>query len=157
MILENSVTCEFLERAIDSMPYGIVISNSKGQFILHNKMAVEYFSTELEEGTATSAKRWEEELGIYTLDKTYKYPIEASPIQQALNGGITSNEKYFMISKTMPDGFYIKVSGFPVYDETEQIEAAMVVFEDITKEQIVYEDIFKKITELEKWLIESRT
>lgn len=151
MNLESKLSASLYNRLVDVMPYGIVVANAKSEFILHNTIATVYFNKEIH---ATTNTRWGDGYGIYTLDKKTRIDNNQTPIQKALRGETTEGEKFYMVTKTMPEGFYIKVSSYPIYgeDDKTKIEAGVVVFEDITKEQKFVDGVLSKITELEGYL-----
>lgn len=154
MSLENkTISINLFEKLVDVMPYGIIVANIDSEFILHNTVARHFFDSELQD---TTENRWSGEYGIFSLDKTVRYTLENTPAQRALRGEVVKYEKYFIKSKIIPQGFYLKVSSYPIYSSVDcnVVEAAAVVFEDITEEQEFYDNVINKFEEIEKYLRE---
>lgn len=146
----NSMTPELYATVMADIPYTMIIANLEGKFIFWNKSAYKLFKKELKESEQDD---WVDDWGVYNLDKTTKYATEDIPLSRALRGETVTAEKLYLHTAGR-DGLYIKVSAFPIFDEENKIKAGVVVCEDITTEQQLYESIIHKINDLESYLKE---
>lgn len=135
-------------RVVESMPYGIIISDSAGNSIFWNEKA-SFIMKAAED--AIQQKDWVHQFGVFNLDKTTMYTTEDLPMSKALRGEYIADEKLYIHNKDLPEGVYLKISAFPII-ENEQISAAVVLFDDITKEQQLYDNIIGQINGLTSYL-----
>lgn len=147
---ESEISKDLYERIIDVMPYGVMVANPQGEFILWNKRARLVFPPILR---TSKQEDWVDDFGVFSIDKKDKYNTEDLQMSRAMKGEVVIGEKIFVRSKGYPSGIYLKVSSYPVLSEDKKsIEAAIIVFEDITKEQKIWDNIIDKISELESEL-----
>lgn len=144
----NKISKEFLTDAFHALSHGVIISDAQGQFVFVNKQAVSLFGSELERKLDD---RWKEGSGLFEIDNKTPYDINKTPMARALKGEVVISEKIFVKTQNNPEGFYIKVCAYPIYNNSTLI-AAIVTFEDITHEQKLYDNIINKISELENYL-----
>ena len=138
-----------LHKAIlNSIPYGILVANKDGKFIFWNEVTYKTFKKEL---INSEQQNWVDDWGVFSVDKKTKYQTEEVPLSRALRGEIVTGEKLCISTEGRPCVF-IKVSAFPIWTKEGEIEAGIVVFDDITKEQTMYDNILQKIGELENYL-----
>ncbi|MBC7426723.1 MAG: PAS domain-containing protein, partial [Bacteroidia bacterium] len=131
MSTENKLSVELYAKVIDSMVCGFIVANNKGEFIIWNEAAYKMFKKEL----ITSVQdNWVEDWGIFHMDKTTKFLTEEIPMSRALKGETVKGVKMY-ISVEGREGMFLKVSAYPVYTSESEIEAAIVMLEDITEEE----------------------
>ena len=150
MSLENNITCELYYKILNGMPHGVVVADKHGKFILWNKSADPVFNSKTVE---SSKSNWIKDFGIYKVDKKELFKDEDIPMNRALRGESVNGEKMFVKNTNVPNGIFLKISSYPIYEDNGvDIKAAVIIFDDITKEQILYEIVIKKINELENYL-----
>ncbi len=147
---ENKNILQIYKKVIETMPYGIVVSNIDGKFIFYNNRASIVFNENLQKSLQ---ENWVEDFGVFTVDRKEKYKTENLPMSKALKGQTVVGEKMYIKHIGIPNGVYLKVSAFPIITENT-IEAAVIIFDDITEEQIMYDSIISKINDLENYLRE---
>jgi PAS domain-containing protein len=145
----QTMSMELYQSLIADMPLGVMVANTAGEFILWNDQAAKLFKEELK---ITNQNEWAEQFGVFRLDKETRYKTEEIPMSRALNGEYVENEKLFIRNNGTPEGIYIKITAYPLMDQTAQVIAGVVIFEDITKEQQMYDSVIGKINELEDYL-----
>lgn len=145
----NKFSIELYGKILNVLDYGVIIANSDGEFIFSNNFAKTLFKERIEASTET---RRTTDYEIYRIDKKTKVNIDGYAITRALRGISVNKDKMFVKNnKYEHGGFYMKVSSFPLYDK-DKIEAAVMIFEDITKEQILYDALEVGITEIQSSL-----
>lgn len=150
MNLESKISIETYKKIIDKIPYGVIIADKEGKIIFWNEISYKTFKEDL---IHSPLKHWVEDWGVYTADKKTKFKTEELPLVRALNGEIVTGEKLFIKNDGIKEGTYIKVSAFPIYNmNNKDINSAVVIFEDITHEQALYDSVINKINELESYL-----
>lgn len=149
MSSENKRLIELSYKLVNIIPYGVIIANKDGKFIFWNKNSQPVFTERLRESVK---ENWTEEFGVYSVDKTTKYETEDLPMCKALKGETVVGEKMFVIHEDCPDGVYLKVSAYPILDGNNTIEAGAIIFEDITQEQLAFEEIVRGLNDLEVYL-----
>ncbi len=144
----SKANVELYLKVLKAMPYGIIISDKSSNFVFWNDKASHIMHI-----TAQAIKQqdWVKKFGVYDLDKTTMYKTEDLPMSKALRGEFIDSEKLYIKNENMEEGIYIKVTAFPVL-ENDEIIAAVVMFDDITDEQTLYDSVIHKITELESYL-----
>lgn len=135
-------------KVLKAIPYGIIISDKNSEFVFWNEKA-----SYIMHMTAQAIKQqdWAKKFGVYSLDKATMYKTEDLPMSKALLGEFVEGEKLYIKNENMSEGIYIKVTAFPILED-KTIVAAVVMFDDITEEQKLYESVIYKITELESYL-----
>ena len=151
MSLENKyLTLDLYYKIINVMPYGMIVADKNGKFILWNTKSFPIFNENLLNSTK---ENWVKDFGIYHIDKETLYKTEDLPMVKSLNGQSIIGEKMFVKHEGIPEGTFLKVSSFPIMnDDGTGIQASVTVFDDITQQQLLYDSIIFKINELEKYL-----
>lgn len=152
MNLENNLTLKHYSQIINNLPYGILIVNKQGDIVLSNEKMLPI-------AKESCIKLFEQcsEFGIYSADKQKRYSVSDLPVTKAFLGKITKGEKLFLINSLNKEGIYIKMSAFPILEDGQITENVVVVFDDITQEQLLYESVICKINELEEYVKNSLT
>lgn len=137
-------------KILKALPYGIIVADKNSDFVFWNDKASYIMRITAQ---AIDQQDWARKFGVYSLDKKTMYRTEDLPMSKALLGEFVESEKLYIKNETMDSGIYIKVTAFPVL-ENQEIIAAAVIFDDITKEQELYDGVIHKIIELELYLRE---
>jgi signal transduction histidine kinase len=148
MSSENNLPIELYHSVLNEMPYGIIVADITGKFILWNDNARPIVNDEL---AKSLQQNWVDDFGVFNIDKTTKYRTEDLPMSKALRGESSPGEKMYIKHAGLEEGVYLKVSSYPIKKE-DQIIAGVIIMEDITQEQILYDNIISKINELETYL-----
>lgn len=151
MNLGNNNSNTAFKSILDGMPYGIIVVDINKFFIYFNNVAKSVFNNI----SIRSEHTWTNDHNVYKVDKKTRITKEDSIVLRTLKGEIVSGEKLYIANINNNDGIFIKTYSFPIYNSIGVIEVAIIVFEDITKDELYLESIMKKITELEKYLIET--
>lgn len=141
---------ELYNSILMQMGYGVIVSDKDGKFIMWNTIAQDLFEKELQ---LSEDDRLTYDFQVYSLDRKTRRTPDQYAMNQALFGKAVKADKVFVKNGQRPDGIYLKVSAFPVFDENNNaVKAAFVILEDITQEQMFYDSVINKITELESYL-----
>ena len=150
MIYAKNISLELLTKLVDEIPYAILVAKPDGEFNFWNKEAYKLFNKDLRQ---SPKEHWVEDWGCYKLDGT-KYLTEEVPLSMALNGINVYNEKMCLKLANDTKCMYIKVSAFPLTDNDNNVISAVVMCEDITKEQELYEHVIERFNEIESYIID---
>lgn len=147
MSLENKISLELYKAIIDGMPYGVLVANPNGEFILWNKLSYSLFKNDL---AVSRQENWVHDWGVFEVDKKTMFKPDDVPLARALRGEVVTNVKiYIKNADKDKDGVFIKVNAYPIRSETGQLEAGIVIVEDITKEQLFYDKMIDTISEFQ--------
>lgn len=133
-------------KIIDGIPSGMIISDKEGNLIYWNHNATVMLPTEKLD---TNKSEWVDMYGVFHADRTIKFETEELPLARALRGETVYNEKVFILNeKTGPEGRYLKISTYPVYDEDNNLMLAVALLDDCTQEQMRIQKWMEQIDEL---------
>lgn len=128
---ELSRQTQILQSILNSLTVGVVVANSKGQFILFNPTAEEMLGVGT---TETLPDEWTLRYGLYLPDKVTPFAKEELPLFRSLNGGeIVHDVQMFIRNPKKPNGLLISVSSSPLMDRDGNIQGGVAVFYDITE------------------------
>lgn len=145
----ENIDVETYRKIVDNLPHGIIVADTTGKFIIWNAKALPMFSDDL---FNSIQENWVEDFGVYQIDKITKFKTEELPMSKALKGISTENDKLYIKQKNGEE-IFVKVSSYPIFScEHSELEGAVVLIEDVTKEQHLYDNIINKINELENYL-----
>lgn len=145
----KNLTNSLYEILVNTMPHGIAITDTKGRFILWNKTAEEMFPISMFLTPTRSA--WASVFGAYTVDRKQEYKFEDLPLSKSLRGQWVKCEKVYIKNDKYPAGLYLRISSYPLIEDNE-LKAAAVVFEDITEEQLIFDEVINKFEEIKLYL-----
>lgn len=149
MTLEpNKLSDTLAARIINSLPYGMIVVDTKGEFTFWNDRATPLLSDRPQDNLKAV---WEADFGAYSVDTKERLQTSNLPMIRALNGESVVKEKIYIKNAAYPDGIYLKISAYPVVDGDGK--SAVIIFEDITKEQELYDKISSEIASLESYLL----
>lgn len=148
MMYSKNITLDLLKKLVDEIPYAILVAQPNGEFNFWNKEAYRLFNKDLRQSPQA---HWVDDWGCYKLDGT-KYQTEDIPLSMALRGINVYNEKMCLKMGGAKECMYIKISAFPLTDDNGDVVSAVVMCEDITKEQELYEHVIERFNEIETYI-----
>jgi PAS domain-containing protein len=119
-----------LQRVIDNLDDGVVVSDLDGRCVLSNPAARRLLATDFAD---VSAAEWTAVFGCLLPDMVTPYPPQDMPLTRALRGEVVSNLEPFMVNLWAPQGMWLSVNGTPIRDAGGNIEGGVVVLRDITR------------------------
>jgi PAS domain S-box-containing protein len=119
-----------LQRVIDSLDDGVVVSDVDGRCLLANPAARRLFATDF---VNVPAAEWTSVFGCLLPDMVTPYPPQDMPLARALRGEVVSNLELLMVNLWAPEGMWLSVNGTPIRDARGNIEGGVVVLRDITR------------------------
>ncbi|WP_114784347.1 PAS domain-containing protein [Botryobacter ruber] len=121
-----------LNAILAGMGEAVVVVDNTGKFIFFNDIAEEVLGLGL---TDTPVAEWSSRYGSFMPDGKTEFPPEELPLFRGLKGESTDDVEIFVRNANIPDGRSIKVTGRPIYNDTNEIIASVVVARDITHEK----------------------
>ena len=119
-----------LQRVIDVLDDGVVISDREGRCLLSNPAARRLFATDFAD---LPAAEWTSAFGFLLPDMVTPAPPQDMPLTRALRGEVVSNHELFMVNLWAPQGVWLSVNGTPIRDARGSIDGGVVVVRDITR------------------------
>ena len=118
-----------LRQAIESLADAVVVADPDGAWLVANAAARKLFGVEpgsLANGEPRAARC------CFLPDQVTPCPAAAMPLARTLRGDVISGVELFVRPEDRPDGIWLQVDGTPVRDESGRIEAAVVVYRDVS-------------------------
>jgi sigma-B regulation protein RsbU (phosphoserine phosphatase) len=119
-----------LQRVIDSLDDGVVVSDLEGRCLLSNPAARRLFATDFAD---VPAAEWASVFGCLLPDMVTPYPPQDMPLTRALRGEVVSDLELFMVNLWAPQGMWLSVNGTPLRDARGTIEGGVVILRDTTR------------------------
>ena len=137
----ESLPEHWYEHIMKSINDGVVVTDTKGQFLLFNPKAIEILGTG---SIKLSTAEWNKRFGLYYPDSDRLIHENEIPFVLALKYGESSDQ--FKMRLMGEDGTfekYISVSASPLYIENNEQKGAVAVFRDITLQQQLSEQLLQ--------------
>lgn len=128
---------------VGCMYSGIVMAKTEGNFLAWNAVATEILGPK----ENVQPENWSKFYGCFDPDTEKQMNYEELPLFQALQGNSVKDKVILIKNKYTPRG-WIKCKADPVYHQDELI-GGIVVFDDISKEMLLQEDINKFLNKVE--------
>ena len=137
----ESLPEHWYEHIMKSINDGVVVTDTKGQFLLFNPKAIEILGTG---SIKLSTAEWNKRFGLYYPDSDRLIPENEIPFVRAIKYG-ESSDQFKMRLKGEDGKFekYISVSASPLYIENNEQKGAVAVFRDITLQQQLSEQLLQ--------------
>ena len=107
---------ELMKTSFRSTSDGIVVADTAGKILYVNPGAEHIVGMGITDGPLN---KWGEKYGIYYSDQETRLKTEALPLIRAIHHGeSTDEEDLFIRNQNRPDGVFIRISGWPLLDNT---------------------------------------
>ncbi len=128
---------ELMETSFKSISDGIVVADAEGKFLYANPGAEHIVGLDITDGILNE---WVEKYGIYYPDRGTPMKTEDLPLIRAINHGESTDEQdLFIRNRNRPDGVFIRMSGWPLLDNTGGIRGGVIIFRDVTRRVLAEE------------------
>ena len=135
-----------METVFDNMGEGIVVVDAKGRQLLYNPSAERISGKGM---TTSQTSEWAEIYGIYYPDQETLIPADQNPLVRAMRGESVDDFEAFLRNEKRPEGVHVSAAARPIRaDETGDVEAALVIFRDISRQKQTEGQLEQTITEL---------
>ncbi len=141
-----------LEAVFHSMGDGLVIADAQGRFTHFNPAAERLLGGE---EAAVDAAATNLTHGIYRADGVSLIPRAELPLARALRGESIDQEELYLLDPLRPAPLILSATARPVRSPGEAIQAAVVVFRDITDHKRAIEAAHRSLAEKETLLKET--
>jgi len=121
-----------LRDILSNMTEGLVVTDKSGNFSYFNKVAEEMLGIGMSQ---KSPKEWQKIYGVYLPDKVTPYPLDQFPLTRALKGEKIHDVEQYINNEKLHGGITIIVSSTPLRDARGNIQGAIALFRDATKEK----------------------
>ncbi len=122
-----------LDAIITNINVGVIACNAKREVVLANKQASGLFDTL--EAFKLDKNKWPEYFTVIPEGETQPLPIHKMPIYRALSGETVDNETFKVSFNSIENAeeSYLKMSAKQLFDNKNNIDGAVVMFQDITE------------------------
>ena len=122
---------EALRMIFEMLPSGVLVANTDGKLLFHNRAAQEILGAG--DAARGGPSEWTRVFGWYLPDKATLLSPEELPLVRVLRGDEVRDELLFVRNAHRPSGVWIRVTGRAMQDTGGQITAAVIVFRDVTE------------------------
>ena len=133
-----------MQTVFDDMEEGVVIADSRGNFLLANRRREEIVGLKL---VAQQPSEWPRTFGAFYLDRETHFPTAELPIVRAMRGEATEDIELFIRNDKRPEGVYVRARGRPLLEDGE-VTAGVAIFSDITKYKRTEAELERTIRDL---------
>ncbi len=119
-----------LQRVIDGLDDGVVVSDIEGRCILSNPAARRIFATDF---AGVPAAEWAPAFGCLLPDMVTPCPPQDMPLARALRGEVVGDLELYVVNLWTPQGMWLSVNAAPLRDGRATIEGAVVILRDTTR------------------------
>ena len=120
-----------LRALVDNLDEAVVALDGDGHVQFANAAAERLFGID-PKGPGISG--WSEAYGIYLPDRQTLWPADELPGAVALKGQTVEGEQYVR-SPGAPEGYWIDVRAWPLFDARGKVQGALLAWRDITQEK----------------------
>ncbi len=133
-----------LTQFLESMPIGVGVVSTNGDFFYHNQKAKEILNKDTEIQAIDQVAEFYQ---LHIAGSTELYPVDKLPLMQALNGKNSAADN-LEIHRDDDTIISLEIWGTPIFDSNGEIIYAINVFQDITERKTVMESQEKFTEEL---------
>lgn len=115
---------------LDNIGEGVIVVDADGNIILFNKRAEEILGTG---AVMVPWEDWSRTYGFFQADGSTHFSLEDMPLYKAINGIPADNIEILIKNEWLDEeGKWVALTGRPVYNESGEIIAGVVIFRDIS-------------------------
>ena len=117
-----------MKAVLDSMSDGIAVLSLAGDVLFVNPSVQQMFGME---PLGAFPSQWSETYGIFYPDKKTPVPIDRLLSTHVFRGEAIIDQELFVRNKERPEGFHIRASGTPLFNEKQEVIACACVIHEI--------------------------
>ena len=144
--LELREKSRLMETVFDNMGEGIIVVDATGHRLFHNPSAERISG----KGPKTlQPSQWAEVYGIFYPDQETLVPVDENPLVRTLRGESVDDFEAFIRNEKRPEGSHVSGDSRPIRnEESGEVEAAVLIFRDITRQKKTEDRLEQTISEL---------
>ncbi len=120
---------QMLQIMLDTMSDGVIIADTKGNFVVFNPSAEEMFGKLI----SIDPQKWSEHFGIFESDCVTAVPPENLPLSRAMRGESVDDMEIFVRSADRPQGRWVLINARPIDSPSYRFKGGMVVCRDVSE------------------------
>ena len=136
---------QLMETVFESMDEAIFVATPDNCRIWANSRMEEMLGVGVVEA---KPEDWGRLYGVYFSDRETMVPTDQLVAVRAMRGEVIDDVEFFIRNEKRPEGIYISARGRPLLDEQGEIQAAVVVFRDITENKRALDQLEETIRDL---------
>ena len=119
-----------LQSVFDSIGEAVVVTDDRGEVIRFNPAAERIIGVGM---VRNNPERWNDEHGVFFLDRTTPIPRDELPQIRALRGEAVHDMELFLRNPKVPAGVYLNVNANPVPEAGGKVQGSVIAFRDVTE------------------------
>jgi rsbT co-antagonist protein RsbR len=144
-VTERTRLAELHRAVIDAMPAGIAAMTPDGKLPIYNRAASKYAGPAQEDQSDLVGA-----FGVFKTDGTTPFPQEELPMLRSLAGEEAPEAEMIMRNGDVEKDCWVHALGKPIRDASGQIIAAMVIFNDVTAQRALEQELRANNAQLEE-------
>jgi len=121
---------EILTSILNTMSEGIIVADTRGNFLITNPAAAEMFGSL---SMDIHPEGWSSHFGLFLPDQKTPFPMEELPLFRSLKGESVSHVEMFVRHDQAPDGRWVSINARPLRDAFGMLQGGVIVCRDITE------------------------
>ena len=133
-----------LQSVFDSIGEAVIVTDAGGEITRFNPAAERIIGVGM---VRNNPERWNDEHGVFFLDRATPIPHDELPQIRALRGEPVDDEELFLRNPKVPDGVYLNVNANPVRDPQGEVTGSVIAFRDVTERHLAEEALSEAFAE----------
>ena len=133
-----------LKSVFDSIGEAVIVTDDEGEVTRFNPAAERIIGVGM---VRNNPERWNDEHGVFFLDRATPIPHDGLPQIRALRGEPVDDMELFLRNPKVPDGVYLNVNANPVRDPQGEVTGSVIAFRDVTERHLAEEALSEAFAE----------
>ena len=133
-----------LQSVFDSIGEAVIVTDDEGEVTRFNPAAERIIGVGM---VRNNPERWNDEYGVFILDRATPIPHDELPQIRALRGEPVDDMELFLRNPKVPDGVYLNVNANPVRDARGEVQGSVIAFRDVTERHLAEEALSEAFAE----------
>ena len=133
-----------LQSVFDSIGEAVTVTDDEGEITRFNPAAERIIGVGM---VRNNPERWNDEHGVFFLDRATPIPHDELPQIRALRGEPVDDMELFLRNPKVPDGVYLNVNANPVRDARGEVQGSVIAFRDVTERHLAEEALSEAFAE----------
>ena len=133
-----------LQSVFDSIGEAVIVTDEAGEVTRFNPAAERIIGVGM---VKNNPERWNDEHGVFFLDRTTPIPYDELPQIRALRGEQVNDMELLLRNPKVPDGVYLNVTAHPIRDTGGEVEGSVVAVRDVTERHLAKDALSEAFAE----------
>ena len=133
-----------LQSVFDSIGEAVIVTDDGGEVTRFNPAAERIIGVGM---VRNNPERWNDEHGVFFLDRATPIPHDELPQIRALRGEPVDDMELFLRNPKVADGVYLNVNANPVRDPQGEVTGSVIALRDVTERHLAEEALSEAFAE----------